>query len=269
MNNLTCPRCGVGNSSEMMFCTNCGQSLAAPAFQPPDARQMPPNFAPPAASSQVPTVALPAVAPAKSSRALMFGLAGCGGLIVLSLIGLVGGGVFLSLNKVGQSNANANAANANSSIANSRIYNANGIAVEQLNSGALDEMRSLRQVGDFRQTDVKTVPAGDIYPSATEAVQVTYQKGKQSVISTAAQFPSNEAALADFDARMKSVKEAGGKIYNNMNKDGTKGAAYQYKNYYFIEACGETICWRNYSSELNAVRTFAVNFPGGSAKTAK
>lgn len=272
MNSLICPRCGVGNSLEMTFCTNCGQSLAALGFQQPDARQMPPNFAPPAAFSQVPTVALPATAPARSSRALLFGLLGCGGLIVLSAIGLVVGGAFISLNKVGQTNVNANNlynSNASSSVANSRIYNSNGIAVEQVNSGALDEMRSLKQVGDFRQTDVKTVPAGDTYPSATEAMQVTYQKGKQSVISTAAQFPSNEAALADFDARMKSVKEAGGKIYNNMNKDGTKGSAYQYKNYYFIEACGETICWRNYSSELSAVRTFAVNFPNGSAKATK
>lgn len=274
MNISICPRCGVKNSPEMAFCTNCGQSLAAPAALQPDARQMPPNYSPPAAPSQAPTVAMPATAPAKSSKGLIFGLLGCGGLLVLSLVGLIIGGVFIGLKDVGQSNSKANNSKANdsntgSSISNSRIYNSNGISIEQLESAALDEMRGLKQVGAFRQTDVKTVPAGDAYPSASEAVQVTYQNGKQSVISTAAQFASNEAAIADFDARMKNVKDSGGKIYNNMSQEGNKGSAYKYKDYYFIEACGEAVCWRNYSSELNAVKNFAVNFPGGSAKTAK
>lgn len=269
MNNLICPRCGVENSSEMIFCTNCGQSLAALASHQPNVRQMPPNFSPPAAPSQIPTVSLPATAPAKSSRGLMFGLLGCGGLTVVGLLGLVVGGAFIGLREVRQSNSNANKLTVNSSISNPGTYDSNVASNEKFDSGALDEMRSLKQVGAFRQTDVKTIPAGDSYPSASEAVQVTYQNGKQSVVSTAAQFASNEAALADFDARMKNVKEAGGKIYNNMTKEGTKGAAYKYKDYYFIEACGEAVCWRNYSSELNAVKNFAVNFPGGSAKTPK
>jgi len=269
MNNLICPRCGVENSPGMMFCTNCGQSLAVPVSQPPNARPTPPNFSPTFAPSQVPTVALPAAVPTKSRKGLILGLLGCGGLIVVSLIGLVIGGAYIGLREAGKSNSNTSISNADSSISNSRIYNSNVGQIEKFDSGALDEMRSLKQVGTFRQTEVETVPAGDAYPSAGEAVQVNYQSGKQSVISTVAQFASNEAAIADFDARMKTVKAAGGKIYNNMNKDGTKGAAYKYKNFYFIEACGEAVCWRNYSSELNAVKNFAVNFPGGSAQPKK
>lgn len=269
MNNLICPRCGAENSLEMRFCTNCGQAFAAPVAHPPNARQMPPNFLPPVAASQIPTVSLPATAPAKKGKGLMFGLLGCGGLTIVALLGLVAGGTFIGLKGAGQSNSKANNFNADSSVSNPGIYGSNVASNQKFDSGALDEMRSLKQVGAFRQTNVETIPAGDAYPSASEAVQVTYRNGKQSVISTVAQFASNEAALADFDARMKSVKGASGKIYNNMTKDGTKGAAYKYKDYYYVEACGETVCWRNYSSELNAVKNFAVNFPGGSAKTTK
>ena len=203
MNNSICPRCAVENSLEMIFCTNCGQSLAAFASHQPNARQLPPNFLPPVAPSQVPTVSLPATAPAKSSRGLMFGLLGCGGLIVLSVIGLTIGGVFVGLREVGQTNPNVSNLNANSS--NSRIYDSNAASNEKFDSGALDEMRSLKRVGAFRQTNIKTIPAGDSYPSASETVQVTYQNGKQSVVSTVAQFSSNETAQADFDARMKNV----------------------------------------------------------------
>lgn len=262
MNNLICPRCGVQNPSEMSFCSNCGQSLAAlPSYQP-NVRLIPPQYSPP---SRTPTVSLSPTATAKSGKGLIFALLGCGGLLVISLTGLVVGGVFLNR----QSNSNAIVSNANSVISNSRISNSNVVTNNGGDSAALDEMRSLKQVGAFKQTDVKTVPAADFYPSASEVAQVTYSNGRQTVVSTAAQFPSYDSAFADFDARMKNVKDGDGKIYNNLSKDGAKGSAYKYKEYYFVEACGEGVCWRNYSSELNAVKSFAVNFPGGSGKSSK
>lgn len=66
-------------------------------------------------------------------------------------------------------------ANSNSSSLNSKTKNPNNTLIEQVNSSALDEIRSLKQVGAFRQTEVKDVPAGDFYPFAGEAVQVAYQ----------------------------------------------------------------------------------------------
>lgn len=270
MSKIICPRCHVENASGMAFCTNCGQAFAAPAQ----------NF-PPVNPSQMPTASLPAVspAPAKSSRSLLYGLLGCGGLLAIFVVGAFIVGIFIKLGQTGENNTNSsnvtaantnsNYANNNSSPSNSTINNSNDNSIEQVNSSALDEVRSLKQVGAFRQTEVKDVPAGDYYPSAGEAVQVTYQNGKQTVAAIVAQFASSESALADFDARIKGVKENGGKLYNNMNKSGTRGAAYKFKEYYYIEVCGEAICWRNYSSELNAVRTFAVNFPNGSNRTKK
>lgn len=264
MSNIICPRCNAENASGMAFCTNCGQAFAAPKFSPLN-------------PSLTPTVSLPASsAPAKSSRSLLYGLLGCGGLLVIFVIGAFIVGIFIKLGQTGQSNisssnvnAGSNYASNNSSSSTYPVNKSNSDSIDQVNSSALDEVRSLKQVGAFRQTEVKDVPAGDYYPSAGEAVQVTYQNGRQTVAAIVAQFSSEEAALADFDARIKGVKENGGKIYNNMNKSGTRGAAYKFKEYYYIEVCGEAICWRNYSSELTAVKTFAINFPNGSNRSKK
>lgn len=270
MEKVICPRCGAENSLGMAFCTNCGQ-----AFAPPVSDQS--NAAMPAqiSHSQAPTAIIPAAEPKKNNRNVIFGLAGCGTLLIVFFIGAIFIGAFIKLRDIGQSNANSIAANTNAGsnyannkppVPNSNIDNSNAASVEQINSSALDEVRSLKQVGAFRQTDVKEIPAGESYPSAAEAVQVTYQNGKQSVVSIVAQFPSSEAAISDFESRIADVKNGGGKIYNNLNKSGTQGSAYKYKEYYYIEVCGEAVCWRNYSDELNAVRTFATNFNSGSNK---
>lgn len=266
MSKIICPRCHAENAPGMAFCTNCGQAFAAPA-----------QYVPQGVPSSASAASLPVnSAPAKNSKNLLYGLLGCGGLLVVFVIGALVISIFVKLGQSGQSNTgsgnfNANSvyANNSSSSSNSSVNSANNNSVEQINSGALDEVRSLKQVGAFRQTEVKDVPAGDYYPSASEAVQVTYQNGKQTVFAIVAQFPAQEAALADFDARYKSVKENGGKIYNDANQNGTRGAAYKFKDYYYIEVCSEAICWRNYSSELNAVKTFAINFPNGSGRTKK
>jgi TonB family protein len=124
----------------------------------------------------------------------------------------------------------------------------------------LSEMQRLKKVGPFKQTEVKEVSPKDFFPSATEVVQATYTNGSQYVVSTMGKFPSPSAASSDFDTQIKNVKANGGDIYSNESKNGTQASAYKFNNFYFIEACGEGVCSRNNSSDLNALRTFATNF---------
>jgi TonB family protein len=124
----------------------------------------------------------------------------------------------------------------------------------------LSELQKLKKVGPFKQTEVKVVSAQDYFPSATEVVQATYTNGSQYVVSTMGKFPTSAAAGKDFETQIKNVKDNGGSIYSNESKNGTQASAYKYNDFYFIEACGQGVCSRNNSNDLNALRTFATNF---------
>lgn len=122
------------------------------------------------------------------------------------------------------------------------------------------ELQKLKQIGTFKQTDLKTVTAKDFFPSSIDVAQATYSNGSKFVVSTLGKFSSNQDAFDDFDTQIKNVKAGGGKIYSNETKNGTKAALYKYNGYYFIEACGDAACSRNNSDDLNALRNFATSF---------
>src|SRR5688500_14446684 len=100
MNNRICPKCGTNNPAEMSFCTNCGQTLTAPMENAPQRSEEPPPTVfmnqPPPVTPRQPVAAppqqissTPPPPPKKSSKAWMFGVAGCLGLLVVSVVGLV------------------------------------------------------------------------------------------------------------------------------------------------------------------------------------
>lgn len=125
--NSTCPKCGVQNPPNMSFCTNCGNSLAAEPQNggnfpntgssdlPPTMLSYQPNLqpnpiAPPITPSTQPN------APKKGGKGLMFGIIGCGALLILGIIGLAIGIVAFGLIDTGteEIKANKNSKNTNS-----------------------------------------------------------------------------------------------------------------------------------------------------------
>lgn len=272
MSSKTCPNCGVQNPPNMSFCSNCGNSLATvPQNNAPNvnASDLPPTMisyqpnlqANPTAPPVTPSTQ-PPVPPKKGNKGLILGLVGCGGLLVLSVIGLVV--AFGVLGYLGVDSNKKKEADINISPPNSNVSNTNGISNRndspKTDSTMLNEFQKLKQVGEFKQTYLKSVPAKDFFPSATEAAQASYYNGKKYVISTLGKFPSNSAAFDDFDTQIKNIKADGGQIYSNESKNNTKAAFYKYKNYYFIEACGDAVCSRNNSDDRNALSKFAVSF---------
>lgn len=280
---MICTNCGVQNPPNMSFCSNCGHSLADEqeaarragnpgSFPNSNAAELPPTvfqFQQPNAQPQTPfqppvmpgSASTPPAPPANKSRTgLWLGLLGCGGLLVIGIIATVVGVVYLnnSGSNVKKTDFNINTANSKTS----NVANVNKSANKTLSADGsmMSEMQKLKQVGEFHQTDLKAVNASDYFPSATEVVQATYTDGKKYVVSTLGKFPSNDVAFEDYDTQIKNVKGGSGTIYSNESKNGTKAAAYKYKNYYFIEACGDAVCSRNNSDDINALRSFATSF---------
>ena len=292
MNSKICPRCGFQNPPNMSFCSNCGQSLAIapesggnvsqgnPSEPPPTvlsyqpnipASPAPQNFQQPSPHMQQPPS--PAASPPKKgNKGLLFGLLGCGGLLLASLIGLaVGIPLLQRAGVLPQPLFGGTRRIYDSNLYNTNTTNTNSTGVTNNRSGStlLTELQGLKQVGEFRQTEVKTVPAKDFFPSATEAVQATYTNGSKYVATTSGKFSSNDAAFSDFNTQIKNVKDGGGTIYSNESKNGTQAAAYKYKNFYFIEACGQSVCTRNNSNDVNALRSFTTSYSAALSGSSK
>ncbi|MGI8467907.1 MAG: zinc ribbon domain-containing protein [Pyrinomonadaceae bacterium] len=285
MESLICPKCGVENPPDMAFCSNCGQSLAAviqqsggnaPDFNPVQPSQetifSQPKFNQPNFATQTFNTPTPAIK--KSGKGLLFGLLGCGTLLVISVIALVVGipllkraGIFGGSPSASPENSNLTNYNLNSNKYNSKQAENNSNAVS--NSGSSDsellsDLQAKKQVGSFKQTSAKTVVAKDFFPLATEAAQALYTDGTRYVAYTSGKFPSNEIAKNNFDNHISNIKNLGGTIYSNEAKDNLESAVYKYKDVYFTEACGGNTCIRTNASELKTVTDFLNSFDNAS-----
>jgi hypothetical protein len=269
----------------MSFCSNCGQSLAAqpsseaphsgsadlpptmlsynptPQTPPPTSPFTPaPSFSPPPSSPPPPAK--------KGGKGLLIGILGCSGLLLVSLVGglVVGIPVLQSSGVLPQplfggvptpspdSNSNINNTNSLPNNSNSNISPNNSGEGEKM----LAELQTAKQVGAFRQTDARIIPAKDYFPLATDAVQATYTNGSQSVYWTIGKFVSNQDAQTNFNDQVNNVKANGGTIYSNTTKDGTQAAAYKNsKNYYFLETTTGNSGSRIHSSNLAALQSFS------------
>jgi hypothetical protein len=165
--------------------------------------------------------------------------------------------------------SNTNVSNTNVSNANTAVVNSNSGRPQTGGSSLLSEMQALKQVGSFKQTEVKVIDPKDYFPQAIEAVQATYSNDSQIVVSTTGKFSSNEAAKSNYDNQITNIKNGGGTIYSNQSKNQTEAGVYKYKDYYFIEACGQGVCSRNNSSDLEALRSFATSFSAAISNSSK
>ena len=287
MNNKFCEQCGTSNPAESSMCLSCGRQFSNTAPQntfnnPADAPDQPPvnnfapslppqspnNFAPP--NSNLPGNSTFAPPVKKSNKGLLFGLLGCGGLLLVSIIGLVVAVPLLQVAEIlpkplfGSTTPSRNNTNLDKTPVTTTANTSNSTVVSNTgnttNSKLLIAMQALKQVGNFKQTAIKQVAPKDFYPLATEVLQLTYTDGSKYVASTNGVFTSNENAANSFDAALKSVTNGGGTIYSNEAKDGTQVGVYKFKDFYFIEVCSKTTCSRNNSDDLTALKSFAAGF---------
>lgn len=273
MNSTICQKCGFSNAPGMPFCSNCGQSLnaqqpsnAAPPptmlSYTPNIPTPPPSIAPSVANFGSPASSAPAAK--KSNKGILFGLLGCGGLLVVSLIGIIIAVPLLQradiLPQFGSSTPRKEKVDINDSPTNSKLPDKPTITKSDTSSPLYKEAESMKEIGDFKQTDLKTVSADDYYPGAEEVVQATYYKGSKFVISTNGRFSTVQAASNSFNTQIKNVKDAGGQILSNESKDETDAASYKHKGYYFIEVCSKGTCSRNNSSDPTTLKEFVTSF---------
>ena len=131
-----CVQCGT--PIEGRFCSKCGAMAPAQAAAPPPdavpppvpsvpAPQLPPAVPPPAAQSAPAAVpraaaqpAVQAAAPPRKSRALMWGLIGCLGVVVIGVVILVATGMFLT-SKVKQAGFDADLMKKNPALATAKM----------------------------------------------------------------------------------------------------------------------------------------------------
>lgn len=277
MNPTICPKCGFSNQAAMKFCANCGQSLfvAPPQQQQNNPEPLPTMLSykpeiPTPAPSIAPSVSTfgnaPSAAPAKkSSKGLLFGLLGCGGLLVISFIGLIIAIPVLQSVKVlpqplfGSKSSDSDDVNTNVSLTNSQSLE-DSKPIASTKSKLLSEGEALKEIGDFKQTSLKTVSADDYFPGAVEVVQATYYSGPKFVISTNGRFSTAQEARNSFNTQISNVKAAGGQILSQQSKNDTDAASYKHKGYYFLEACTKGTCSRNNSSDPEALKRFVTSF---------
>ncbi len=269
MNSSICPKCGTQNVPGMAFCSNCGQSLAGSAPQS-NASDLPPTmlsykpsgFTPPQSSfTAAPNFSPP---PAKKGgKGLLFGLLGCSGLLLISLVGGLAAGIVLWQRSEVLPSPSPYTLDSNSNINNSNQSLNNSNSNVALNTGGagetmLAELQKAKQIGAFRQTDARIVNAKDYFPLATDAVQATYTNGSQNVYWTIGKFSSSEDTRSDFDTQVTNVKGSGGTIYTNSSKNGTHSAVYKNnKDYYFVETAASDNGSRIHSSDRAALLSFS------------
>ncbi len=287
MSSQICPKCGTNNPAEMRFCSNCGQTLSAPENreeppptvfmnQPPPVSQKTPEF-----TQTAPQIsANPPPPPKKSSKAWMFGIAGCLGLLVISVVGL-GVLVFaLGYNSdLLSENQNNNKSfptptpkpNSNSNpVFNSKPLVSDSPDVNQTDDDTDSDsdnflvtiLEARKQVGAFNQTAVKSLVTKDYFPLAEGAAQAEYSNGSKNVYLTVGNFSSLDVAKQNFNDQIEGVKSGGGKItYENTADDGTISAIYNNKGFYFAEYCNtNNFCNRIHSDNQAALSSFVKEY---------
>lgn len=296
MSEKICPKCGEPNPAEMSFCTNCGQTLTAPAANAPGRPEEPPptvfiSPTPPAAPRQPvaspPTPQIssnpPGQPPKKSSKAWMFGVAGCLGLLIVSVVGLVivvfALGYSDLLGKKDEPNRDfpnpspTQRTNSNS-VFNTRLSDSSNTTRtdtddvtptdDDLDSGAflVSILEKRKQVGRFNQTSAKSLATKDYFPLANGAAQAEYSNGSKYVYLTVGKFSSLDEAKENFDEQIDGIKANGGQVtYENTASDGTISAIYNNKGFYFAEYCNtNAFCNRIHSNDQAALKNFFENY---------
>lgn len=286
MSSQICPKCGTNNPAEMRFCSNCGQTLSAAVNreeppptvfmnQPPPVSQKTPEFTPPAPQISADTPPQP---PKKSSKAWIFGIAGCLGLLVITIIGL---GVVAFI--IGYSNTvtvenNRNSANPipspksdSNSVFNSKPLVSDSPDVNQTDDDETDSdsdnflvtiLEERKQVGAFNQTAVKSLVTKDYFPLAEGAAQAEYSNGSKFVYLTVGNFSSPDEAKQNFNDQIEGIKSNGGKVtYEDTAPDGTISAIYNNKGFYFAEYCNtNNFCNRIHSDNQAALSSFVKEY---------
>lgn len=298
MNNRICPKCGTGNPAGMSFCTNCGQTLSAPMENAPQRPEEPPptvfmNQPPPVTPRQAVTSPPPQISstpppqqpPKKGGKAWIFGVAGCLGLLVVSVVGLV-----IVVFALGYSDLfskkdepykdfpspSPTAKTNSNSVFNTRLSNSdstNTSRTDSTNTASTDDdtdsgaflvsiLESRKQVGQFNQNSTKSLVTKDYFPLADGAAQAEYSNGSKYVYLTVGKFSSLDAAKENFRDQIAGIKSNGGKVtYENTAADGTISAIYNNKGFYFAEYCNtNAFCNRIHSNDQAALRNFFENY---------
>lgn len=298
MSNRICPKCGTSNPAEMSFCSNCGQTLNVPVENVSGRSEEPPPTVfmnqPSPTSPRQPVVTTPQISsnppqpPKKSSKALMFGVIGCLGLLVVSVVGLVIAGLALgygsnifskkeepykdSRTPTPKSNSNS-VSNSKPVISDTRntkkTDSTNTSRTDSTDTSKTDDdsdssaflvtvLEARKQVGSFNQTSAKTLVTKDYFPLASGAAQAEYSNGSKYVYLTVGKFSSLSVAKENFNDQIKGIKGGGGKVtYENTADDGTISAIYNNKGYYFAEYCNTNgFCNRLHSDNQAALQSF-------------
>ncbi len=299
MSNRICPKCGTSNPAEMSFCSNCGQTLNVPVENAPRRSEEPPPTVfmnqPTPTSPHQPVLTTPQISsnppqpPKKSSKALMFGVIGCLGLLIVSVVGLVIAGFALGYGSdifskkeepyrdfptpTPKSNSNS-VSNSKPVISDTRnTKKSDSTNTSPTNTSQTDDdsdssaflvtiLEERKQVGSFNQTSAKTLVAKEYFPEADGAAQAEYSKGSKQVLLLVGKFSSPEVAKQNFNDQIKGVKSGGGKVtYENTADDGTISAIYTHKNFYFAEYCNtNSFCNRILSSDQATLKSFLEDY---------
>ena len=221
----------------------------------------------------------------------MFGVAGCLGLLVVSVVGLVIIGLALGYSDIfskkddpynasptptPKSNTNSvfNTKLSNSDSKNtSRTDSTNTSQSDMTNTTSTDDdtdsgaflvsiLENRKEVGPFNQTSAKSLVTKDYFPLAEGAAQAAYSNGSKSVFLTVGKFSSLDVAKENFKDQIAGIKSNGGKVtYENTASDGTISAIYNNKGFYFAEYCNTSaFCNRIHSDNQAALKSFFENY---------
>lgn len=278
MNNKICSNCGTANPAEMTFCTNCGQSLSSAGQGAPSSREEPPptvfmNPASPTTPNQPsfpPPPQQPAASnpppPKKGGKGWIFGIAGCLGLLVISVVGLAVLAFVIGYNSeddkgkidVDVKTPSPTVGSDSKKDSTSSIPDDDKTADTDAGAFLLTILEARKKVGAFDQTAAKALAAADYFPLAEGAAQAEYTNGSKFVYLTIGKFDSLSVATQNFEDQIEGVKSGGGKVtYENTASDGTVSAVYNNSGYFFAEYCNPNgYCNRIHSDNQAALKSF-------------
>lgn len=284
MDHKICPQCGTANPESMSFCSNCGQSLRASGENQPRSAQEPPptvfiGQTPQQQRFEQPKPAFSAPPPTKKGgKGWIFAVAGCLGLLIVSVVGLGILAFVFGTDMLGKksgdyptpkpnTNAVLNSKQSDSDSTNSKTDLTNSFKSDDNTDSSSTNLlvkilEARKTVGPFNQTYAKSLVTKDYFPLANEAAQAEYSNGSNNVYLTVGKFDSLDVAKRNFNDQIQGVKSGGGKItYQNTAADGTISAIYNNKGYYFAEYCNtNNFCNRIHSDSQSALKSFFENY---------
>lgn len=279
--NIQCSRCGHQNSSDLKFCTNCGNPLSS--SEPATVLSSAPPTAPPGART---TQVGASISPkgGKTGRNLaIFGGLGCLLLLgaVLAVIGLLyyigttddNRNVALNNGNTGNVvNANSNRGATNSSKSNTSVNkntNVNSSPANNDNKTPEEEMRNFlpSTVGGFeRQGDVEDGDVTEDFSGADKIVKTQYAKKGKPVNVVLAQFSSPATAKESYGYLLDGFKKSGAtirakqKIKNKAGVETGEIAFYSYKGTHETMFYADKYGFRIFSKDQKTLVEFIQDF---------